>query len=77
MVIKVSAYGVVHQKLKLQLQMIILNYGNLQIHLNLLKIILKTLEWSFELVWYINILGFNTTNKQNTKWCNQRSSVHA
>ena len=31
MVVKASADGVVHQKLKLQLQMIILNYGNLQI----------------------------------------------
>lgn len=44
MVVKASADRVVHQKLKLQLQMIILNYGNLQITQNLLKIILKTVE---------------------------------
>ena len=48
MIVKASAYGVLRLKLKLQLQMIkLVNYGNLQIAKNLLKIILSVFSQCF------------------------------
>ena len=48
MIVKASAYGFLHLKLKLRLQMIkLVNYGDLQITKNLLKIILSVVSQCF------------------------------